>query len=162
MCSSDLGDQIPYAIRFVKATNSSDGGGGVTLLRIGESIGADRYRFQFEKNGKTSTYLYGRLARILASGIYNIWEKWYKRKYPTLWRAEVQRLEKEGSILPENERAPVSLGLDSNLVTAFYLLGYGCLGACMSFSFELFPSSFGWILRLAKKYRDKFGPSHVH
>ena len=142
-------NQFSFMLQYFQAMEDRVDPG---LFKIGGNIGVKRYRLEIGTVGKISGYLYGRFQRIISSGIYNIWDKWYKRKHPQFWQAEVQKLEEDGTIDLANEPKP--LRMDSNLITAFHILAYGSLAALAGFAMEVVLGVFYSIIRMTLMVRE--------
>jgi hypothetical protein len=113
-----------------------------TASVIGGTVGQQWGGVSFFYNGidQIPIYGYNRLQNLFASGIYHIWKKWYDEQRPHVWRAALLEWDRSGnSTAIAGDGNPYSLTMESNIQTAFYLLGYGILASVVSLLAEL-----GW------------------
>jgi hypothetical protein len=120
------------------------------VLPVGENVRNFKVGFNFDSSfdGNISNYAYNRMQQTLAAGLHLIWTKWHNLKWPTLWQAEVQALLKanrgqyevhdtDHGLVYVGDKEPKALTMDTNLKTAFHLLGYGIAGSAICFVAEV-------------------------
>ena len=120
------------------------------LTKFKESQGKEWFVYQFYPDRVPSLveHAYKRLQALISSGIFELWDKWYGRWYPRTWQAAVMEL--RGRKVRDRGEGPASetakgheaLSMDSNLQSAFYLLGLGALASTVSFCVEILARNF--------------------